>query len=415
MSPTPRLALAIAGLAVLTLALPLAVTALLAVALVAAACVDAAVARRPPQSRRAVPAMVARGVPAELQAEATAASGCRARIRQAAPPDLALEPREADGELAATLIGLRRGRHTLPALAARTVGPLGLGCSYRQLGSPVEVAVYPDLPAARKLALAVRQGRFSDQGRTRRGPLGLGTEFESVREYLPDDDVRQLNWAASARAGRPMSNQYRVEQDRDVIVLLDSGRLMAAPLGDRTRLDAAADAATAIAMVADELGDRAGTVAFDREIRRYVRPRRRGGRDVVGAIFDLEPSAFDSDHMLALTRVEGGKRALVFVLTDVLDEAAARALLESVAALARRHALVVASAVDPDMDAAVRTEPRAALDVLRASVAVEALRARARVAARLRQAGATVIEAPAERLGAACVGAYLRQKARARF
>ena len=69
--------------------------------------------------------------------------------------------------------------------------------------------------------LAVRRGALGLAGASRRGPLGLGTEFESVRDYLPDDDIRQLNWrAASERTGRPMSNQYRIEHDRDVVVLL---------------------------------------------------------------------------------------------------------------------------------------------------------------------------------------------------
>src|SRR5207237_663997 len=87
-------------------------------------------------------------------------------------------------------------------------------------------------PAAWRLVLAVRQGRFRDPGRLTRGPLGLGTDFESIREYLPDDDFRQVNWRATARMGRPMSNQYRVEQDRDVVCMLDAGRLMAARLED---------------------------------------------------------------------------------------------------------------------------------------------------------------------------------------
>ena len=124
--------------------------------------------------------------------------------------------------------------------------------------------------------IALRRGRFREPGQRTRGPLGLGTEFESVREYLPDDDVRQINWLATSRMGRPMSNQYRVEQDRDIVCVLDVGRLMAAPIGKLTRLDAAVDAVTAVAFVADDVGDRIGLVAFDREIRRRLTTRRRG-------------------------------------------------------------------------------------------------------------------------------------------
>src|SRR5207244_12967529 len=113
--------------------------------------------------------------------------------------------------------------------------------------------VYPDVFAAQRRIVALRCGRFRDPGLRTRGPLGLGTEFESVRDYLPDDDVRQINWQATERLGRPMSNQYRVERDRDFVCVVDCGRLMAAPLGSGTRLDAAVDAAVAVAAVAEEL------------------------------------------------------------------------------------------------------------------------------------------------------------------
>src|SRR5207247_1324729 len=125
-----------------------------------------------------------------------------------------------------------RGGHTFRGRATGMRGPLGLAAWYRRGGGPAEVLVYPDLPAAWRLVLAVRQGRFTDPGRLTRGPLGLGTDFESIRDYLPDDDIRQVNWRATARLGRPMSNQYRVEQDRDVVCMLAAGRLMATPLGD---------------------------------------------------------------------------------------------------------------------------------------------------------------------------------------
>src|SRR4029079_2320303 len=104
------------------------------------------------------------------------------------------------------------------------------------------------------------------------GPLGLGTEFESIRDYVPDDDFRQVNWRATARLGRPMSNQYRIERDRDVVCVVDCGRLMAAPFADRTRLDAALDAAVAVAAVADVVGHPCGTNAFVGEALRFPAP-----------------------------------------------------------------------------------------------------------------------------------------------
>jgi uncharacterized protein (DUF58 family) len=275
--------------------------------------------------------------------------------------------------------------------------------------------VYPDVPAARRIVTAIRRGRFRDPGLLTRGPLGLGTEFETVRDYQPDDDIRQVNWSATARTGRAMSNQYRIEQDRDVVCLLDSGRLMSAPIGDRTRLDAGLDALAAVVLVADELGDRCGVVAFDAEIRRKVATGRRNSNAVIGAVFDLEPRPVDADYELAFRAVGSAKRALVVVFTDLLDEAAARSLVAAVPVLARRHAVVVASVRDPDVDRAVRSAPRDRADVYRAAVALDLLDGRRRVVAELRRVGAEVVEAPPEHLAAACVRAYLHLKSRARI
>jgi uncharacterized protein (DUF58 family) len=413
---TVRAAALFAACAFLALVQP-AVALFAAIAVAAAFVVDAVVSRPRPVVRRRLPGVLARGVPAELALDAEPASlgGGALRLRQPLVPDVAVDPPEGDGRLEASVRARRRGRHTLPGPATRVRGPLGLAAWYRRSGEPAEVLVYPDLPAAWRLVLAVRQGRFRDPGRLTRGPLGLGTDFESIRDYLPDDDIRQVNWRATARLGRPMSNQYRVEQDRDVVCLLDVGRLMAAPLGDRTRLDATVDAATAVALVADEVGDRAGVIAFDNRVRRRLPPARGGGDAVVRAVFDLEPTTVDSDYELAFRAVGSGKRAFVLVLTDLLEDAAAQPLLDAMPVLARRHAVVVAGVADPDLERMVRTPPRAPGDVYSAAVALDVLDARARVAAQLRRGGADVVEASPELLPNACVGAYLRAKARARL
>ena len=420
MSPTPRAAALLAGLALAALVVPLPLAGLAVVALVAAAAVDAAAVRRAPRVHRELPSVLARGVRVALTVHTEAAGPARVRLRQAVPPGLALEPREGDGALEASLLPRRRGRHELPAVGTRSTGPLGLAAWHHRPGEPAQISVFPDLLAARRLALSVRQGRFRDQGVSARGPLGLGTEFEQVRDYLPDDDIRQVNWRATARLGRPMSNQYRVEQDRDVMVVIDAGRLSAAPLpaapgGVRpTVLDACLDALTAVALVADEVGDRCGAIAFDSEVRVALRPGRAQGAAVVRAMFDLQPRPVDADYELAFRRVEGSKRAFVLVLCDLLEEAAARPLVEAMPVLTRRHAVVVASPADPQLEALATAEPAGAGDLARAAVALDVRAARTRAAALVRAAGATVVEAPADRLARACVSAYLRAKSRAR-
>jgi len=414
-SPTQRTAVAVAALALSALVLPWTVLALAAAALVGALAADVFAVRGRPAVRRLLPRSAARGVPAAVSLTQVVPVSGSVRLRQPVPPDVELEPSEADTQLEGVLVARRRGRHVLRAPVARRTGPLGLGRRDFTVLEETELHVYPDLPAASRIADSVRRGRFRETGHRTRGSLGLGTEFESIRDYQPDDDIRQVNWAASERVGRPMSNQYRVEQDRDVICALDSGRLMGAPLAGGTRLDVAVDAVAAVAAVADELGDRCGLVAFDAEIRRHVRPSRRAARDVVASLFDLEPTRVDSDYALAFRRLGVSKRAFVLVLTDLLESSAARSLVDALPILARRHHVVVAGATDPDLQRLVSADPTSGLAVYRAVAATEVLAAREQAVSALRSAGATVVEAPPERLGATCVQAYLRAKARARL
>jgi len=408
MSPAPRAVVVLAVIAVSALILPLIVVVLAAVALLAATIVDAASARRAPRLDRDAPEVLSRGVPARMTARATVPAGGSVRLRQAAPAGVDIEPREADAALTATITARRRGRHRLPATAARATGPLGLARWDHSPGQAAELRVFPDLHTARRLAVTVARGRFREQGATAYGPLGLGTEFELIRDYRPDDDIRQVNWRATARLGRPMSNQYRLEQDRDLVVLVDAGRLSAAQLqGHGTVLDTELDAAVAIALVADQLGDRCGAVAFDREIRTALPPRRQGGAAVVRALYDLDPRSVDSDYELAFRRAVVPKRSLVVVLCDLIEEAAARPLADAVPVLARRHAVIVAAPKDPALERLAEGEDA------RATIARDVLAARAKAVARVKASGARVLEAAPDKLATACVAAYLRAKARA--
>src|SRR5262249_15040814 len=144
-------------------------------------------------------------------------------------------------------------------------------------------------------------------------------------------------------------------------------------------------------------------------------PARGGGDAVVRAVFDVEPTMVDSDYELAFRAVGTGKRAFVLVLTDLLEEAAAQPLVDAMPVLARRHAVVVASVADPDLQQLVHAPPQSPAAAYAAAVALDGLDARARVVAQLRRAGADVVEARPDVLPNACVGAYLTAKARARL
>lgn len=412
--PTRRAASALVAVALVVVALQLG-------AVVAAACVlgvAAVVLADALRVRAVVPELVVAS-PRTLARRARAPFSIRvvgaphvALLRQPRVPELAVEPATArGGELVATIRGLHRGRHALPGPAARLVGGLGLASVDWTWSDPCVVQVLPDLPSARALA-AHRRGAGQEGAPVAR--LGIGTEFESIRDYVDGDDVRTVNWLATSRAGRPMTNRYRVDEHRDVLFLLDAGRLMVAPVGDSTRLDVALDALCALGVAADDGGDRVGAVAFGGGLLRVVEPRRRGTDAVVRALFDLQPETEDSDFLYAFRHAARRKRSIVVVLTDLVDEGASRTLLEALPVLARRHAVLLASCRDADLESVAYSAPADYADVARSAVALRLLDAHADTVRRATALGATVVEARPGALGAACVAAYAGVKARAR-
>ena len=416
MTPTPRLAVALAAISVAAIALPLWICGVAALILVGAGLADACYVRKRPDAQLTLPKLIARGVPADFALTLGALpAGATARVRQPLPPDVGLTPSTGAGDLIGHIVAKRRGRHVLPKPAIRVEGPLRLGAWTHRIGDETEVVVYPDVYGAARIAAAVRSGRFQDASGAHRGPIGLGTEFESIRDYQPDDDIRQVNWLATARSGRTMSNTYRLDQDRTVVCLVDAGRLMAAPIDGRTRLDAAIDAAIAVASCADEVGDAIGALAFDGEIRRQVSQTRRGSRNVIQALFDLEPSMLESDYELAFRSIGSTKRSLVVVFTDLLDDSAARTLIDAVPVVARRHAVIIASVIDADLHDLLRRPPQSTADAAEQAAAADLIERRLLAVSTLRRAGAVVIEAEADALPTATVSAYLRLKRAARI
>jgi uncharacterized protein (DUF58 family) len=416
MSPTRRAALLLALMALVAIALQGAwvVAVAIATGVVGLTVADAFYLRGAKVSltRTAVPTM-ARGVALSFELK-TSGSGFRSiRLHQPLPPELVLDPAESRGDFKGMLVARHRGVHAIPPTVARIRGPLGFASQDRYIGEASEVVVMPDLPRAKRMGESRARGRLAEAGKNR-SRLGIGTEFESIRDYSPDDDVRQINWTATARVARPMSNQYRIDENRDLICLVDTGRLMSAPIGAATRMDIALDALAVLAVAADQADDRVGVVAFGTTILRHLAPRRRGAEPVVRAVFDLEPTEIESDYELAFAAVGSSKRALVTLFTDLMDEAATGSLLEALPVLVRRHAVMAVTCVDQDLVDAANQPPNSLHDVFKQAAAVDLLDRTARSVELMRRLGAIVVQASPQVLGAASVDGYLRLKRMAR-
>lgn len=318
-------------------------------------------------------------------------------------------------EVDATLHPSRRGRFEPTDLVVRTEGPLGLLARQRTRKLPGRVFVYPRFPSRDEAELRVRRARRQEAGlRTAQG-RGGGTDFDQLREYTPDDESRRIDWAATARTGRPIVRTYRAEQNQVVITLLDNGRVMAGQVAGVPRVEHAMDAAMALTSVAARLGDRAGLVAFDATVRAVVPPGT-GARQVgrVADVFpELQPVLAESDYAGAFadTLARFRRRALLVLLTDLVEQAMIESLLPALPLIASRHRVIVAAVHDPAVVRWSQMSPSDPEEAYLAAAAVDAIDERNRSAARLRGLGATVVDAGPGQLSGKLCDLYLDVKA----
>jgi uncharacterized protein (DUF58 family) len=313
----------------------------------------------------------------------------------------------------------RRGRFVLGEVVVRVEGPLGLVARQGRRRLPGVLRVYPPFDSRDEAELRVNKARILELGLRSAQGRGGGTEFDSLREYGVDDEFRRIDWAATARSGKAIVRTYRAERNQTVLLLLDSGRTMAGRVAEVPRLDHAMDAVMLLTSLATRLGDRAGLVAFDREVRAVVGPghAREQLSRVTEAMYQLQPLLVESDYRgaFAETLARFRRRAMLVVLTELAEQAVSETLLPALPLIARDHLVVVASVADPEVRGwalATPVEPGAAY---RKAAAVAALADRRRTVARLRGLGAVVVDAPPGRLAPDLADAYLRAKATGRL
>jgi uncharacterized protein (DUF58 family) len=348
----------------------------------------------------------------------------RGQVRDAWVPSAGVAPRAhgvrlrpgARGTVSSTLTPTRRGERPAVEVTLRAYGPVGVAARQRRVVVPGTVRVLPRFDSRRFLPEKLSRLRRLD-GAVLVRQRGRGSEFDSLRSYVIGDDVRSIDWRASARSRDVVVRTWRPERDRTLVLVVDTGRASAARLGDEPRLDAALDACLLLTAVAARAGDRVALVAADVAVRARLGPT--GGSDalpkVVTALTPLEPALVETDPRLlaaeALRQVS--KRSLV-VLFGSLDTAADTGLLPAARAIAARHELVVASVTDPALArlAGARAD---AVDVYTAAAAELTAAARLRVVDQLRAMGAHVVDATADVFASHVADAYLDLKAAGRL
>ncbi|GAA1406251.1 DUF58 domain-containing protein [Oerskovia paurometabola] len=326
-------------------------------------------------------------------------------------------PAGESARLVTTLVPTRRGDRAAGAVTIRSAGPLGLAARQVSLDVPGRLRVLPEFASRRHLPSRLARLREMD-GRSAVQVRGEGTEFDSLREYVIGDDVRSIDWRASARRADMVVRTWRPERDRRVLIVLDTSRTSAARIGDEPRLDASIEAALLLSALAGRAGDRVELFAYDRGVRARVAGA--AGPRLMPALADalapVQPALLETDWpgLVGSVHQRLSQRALVVLLTTLDPAAVETGLLPVVGQLTSTHQVVVASVADPEV-AALRAARDSSAEVYDAAAAARVELERTAVRTVLSRKGVEVVEGLPEELAPRLADTYLALKAAGRL
>lgn len=325
----------------------------------------------------------------------------------------------------------RRGDLVLGDLYVRYRSVLGLVERWAVADLHQSVRVYaPGEAAGDSASLYLMRARQIEMEKRRLRVLGLGREFEAMRDYQPGDEVRNISWTATARHNRLITQQYTTERSQQVWIVLDAGRLSrtAFELGGSgssqgndggvrvvTQLDQAASAAGLLARVVEQSGDKCALLTYGRAIQQQLLPGSGALhlRRIVDALSQVQSEAAEADHMLASMRLRQlqRRRGLVLWITEMTEAAGRPEIVAAVTDLVRRHLVVLVLLQHPELEALAAQAPTKARAMYAAAAAQEMLERRRLTLAQLRAQGVLVVETSASSVAADAISRYLEVKA----
>ena len=319
-----------------------------------------------------------------------------------------------DQELTYTIRPQNRGEYQWGDIQVRQLGSWGLAWHDSTIPASEKVAVYPDLVMLKELSIRLTLQNSGTMRQLRK--LGMGTEFAELREYSIGDDPRLIDWKATARRSRPLVRVLEPEREQTLVILLDRGRLMTARVQGLKRFDWGMNAALSLALTGLNRGDRVGVGVFDREITTWIPPER--GQHQLSKLIErlapIQPVLLEPDYVGAVTKLvtQQTRRALVVLITDLVDVTASTEMLSALARLTPRYLPFCVTLRDPLVDQIAHSSTVEITPTYNRAVALDLLAQRQVAFAQLKQKGVLVLDAPANQISKQLVDRYLQLKSR---
>ncbi|MCL2223719.1 MAG: DUF58 domain-containing protein [Defluviitaleaceae bacterium] len=306
----------------------------------------------------------------------------------------------------------KRGSFLFSSVYIRYTGLLGLCVKHKKVPCPMEFKVYPNVRDLSKFRLMLQKNRLLPQGEKTVKNYGMGYEFESLRPYVDGDDYRKINWRATSRENKLIVNQYQVERNQPVYILLDIGRPMSYTTGGYKKLDHAINAALILADIVNQSGDKVGLMVFDSAVRSHIAPSQGAAHrnHLMETLYHVSDNRQTADYGGAFRALneKQKRRALVFIFTDFELPEEARELISQMALLKKRHMPIVVFMENEKLDALAETPIRKKYDRYLRDTAREFQAERKDIFRHLSAMGIPNVESKAEDFAVAAVNRYIQ-------
>jgi uncharacterized protein (DUF58 family) len=343
-------------------------------------------------------------------------------IRDEPPVEFGLSHQILPGEvkLHETWVGtytvhpFQRGDFQFGNLNLRWQGPLGIIIKQGKFEKSSPVKVFPNLLNLRQYDLLLRRNRIQEMGLRHARLFGEGTEYERLREYIPDDDFRRIDWKATARRYRPITIEYQTERSQNIMLVLDIGRMSQSPILKIAKLDYMINTALLLAYVAIGKGDKVGLMTFDKDVNSFAFPRQGRGQffRILELLYAVKAQQVESDYRHAFSYLASKlqKRSLIVIFTNIGGGIGLTSLRKNISVLRKRSLPLVVTISDPDIHKAATQHPVDSFTTYQRMVAKDLTEERTVVVNTFRQNGILTLDVPANKLTLAVINRYLEIK-----
>jgi uncharacterized protein (DUF58 family) len=278
------------------------------------------------------------------------------------------------------------------------------------------VMVYPNLHEIEKFDLLARRGLLQQLGIKNLRLRGGGSEFESLREYVPGDEYRRIDWSATARRNKLISRQYEAERSQNIILAIDTGRTMLQPIQKMSKLDYVINTALMLAYVAVNGDDKVGLFVFDAETRIFIPPAKSKAQSyrIMNALYNVNARMTESDYVAAFDDLatRWRRRSLFVLFTDLVDPDSSAGILNAMSLVERRHRSICVTVSDPNIITSAALDPETEAEVYQKAVAMQTLHERKAAINILKRRGVWSVDSPPSSLSADLINRYMELKAR---